>query len=73
MAQRDTDLIVKRILVGIFALLSLGAGAIAVTACVRAYFVHGDPPIMLVGILGGLAGIAAGLFLARTAMRPSRL
>lgn len=72
MTARDTDLLIRRIIVGVFALVALVASVIAVTACARAYFVHGDPPIMLVGILGGLAGIGAGLILARTAMRPQR-
>ena len=72
MAQRDPELVIKRILLGIFGVLAVVGGVISVTACVRAFVVHGDSPVMLVGILGGLAAIAAGVYFFFLVMNPAR-
>jgi len=60
---------IKRVIVGVWGLVAIVCGAVAVTACVRAAFVHDDPPLMIVGVVGGLMGIVAGFFLVRLALR----
>lgn len=72
MARPDPEFVIRRIIVLIMGVIGVGAGAIAVTACVRGFFVHGDSPLMLVGILGGVLGIAAGLYFAWIAFNPGR-
>ncbi len=72
MASHDPELVVKRVLLALFALAALVAGGIAVTACVRAFVVHGDSPLMLIGVLGGLLAIAAGLYFAWLVLNPRR-
>ncbi|MGP3534507.1 hypothetical protein ACTU3I_06900 [Microbacterium sp. RD1] len=72
MAKQDPELLLKRVLLTIFGVLAIGGGVISVTACVRAFVVHGDSPLMLIGILGGLAAIAAGFYYLYLVMNPSR-
>lgn len=69
--SRDPEIIVKRAIVGVFAAVALIAGAIGFTSCLVAFIGTGHP-ILIVGIVGSVAGIVAGLYFARLAMSPPR-
>ncbi|MFS0733808.1 hypothetical protein ABC304_17620 [Microbacterium sp. 1P10UB] len=65
----DSDTMVKRVILGVWGLAVIICGGIAVTACVRAAFVHDDPPLMIAGVVGGLMGIVAGFWFVRLSLR----
>lgn len=68
--SRDPEIIVKRAIVGVFALVALIAAGIGFIACLVAFIDTGHP-ILIVGIIGCLAGLVAGLYFARLAMSPT--
>ncbi len=67
--SRDPDIIVKRAIVGVFAIVALIAGGIGFVSCLVGFIDTGHP-ILIVGIVGSLAGLVAGLYFARLAMSP---
>lgn len=72
MVRRDPEVVIKQIIVAVMGLVGIVAGGIGVTACIRATAVHGDPPLMLVGVLGSLLGVAAGVYFVWLALNPRR-
>ena len=67
--NRNPEIIAQRAIVGVFAIVALIAGVIGVTSCTIGLIATGHP-ILIVGIIGSVAGIVAGLYFARLAMSP---